>query len=351
MRKMIEPNCENAIRQGEVSLPPLDIRLIEMGQPNTWDALIDVAWAKKTCRFVVECKRDARPQTLRMAANQAQSYAKDSDAGRPMVIVPYLTAEKIDELLAQGVSGIDLCGNGGVEVPGLFSVYRTGQPNLYRQSTPLRSAYRGDSSLVARALLLKFRFGAVGDILDLIETRGGSLVMSTVSKALKRLESDLVIERPNPRKIRLIDPDRLLDQLLKNYQPPKQRASWLGRIELNDPSLRQRISNLCEQVDVVRTGMNSAADYVTFAGENILECYTRKPIAELLDAIGGQANETQSFPNLRLIETDDQRVFFDARENLVAAPLQTWLEMASGDKRSRESAEPLRQKLLRDAEG
>jgi hypothetical protein len=71
------------------------------------------------------------------------------------------------------------------------------------------------------------------------------------------------------------------------------------------------------------------------------------PITDILSIIGSEATETKSFPNLRLIETTDQRVYFDNHPKLVASALQTWLEMTSGDKRSKEAADPLRKKLLK----
>ena len=55
----------------------------------------------------------------------------------------------------EGVSGLDLCGNGVVTVPGEWLVYRTGKPNLYPQSFPIKNVFRGASSLVARVFLLR----------------------------------------------------------------------------------------------------------------------------------------------------------------------------------------------------
>ena len=348
MRKMKTPDFENMLRSGEIRLPPLDIVPVDIPFAPELDAVVDVAWGDQSCRYVVEWKNSAKPLTLRMAVEQAKRLAKSSGKGEPMVVVPYLTANKLDELLSLGVSGIDLCGNGVVQAPGRFSVYRTGQPNQYRDSEPLRSAYRGDSSLVTRALLLRSQFNSVGEILELIESRGGSLVMSTVSKVLKRLEQDLVIERLSSRAVRVIDPKRLLEQLTQSYLPAKRSATWLGQISLDTQTLLDRLQNAGNGNDVVKTGMGSATDYVTFGGEPVLECYTRLPIPELLTQLGGKASETRSFPNLRLIETKDQRVYFDAQSDLRASPLQTWLEMTSGDKRSREAAEPLKRKLLQD---
>lgn len=239
-----------------------------------------------------------------------------------------------------------MCGNGFVEAPGLFSIYRSGKPNEYPDSEPLRSAYRGDSSLVARVLLLRDTFDLVGDVLEFIETRGGTIALGTVSKALKRLEEDLVIERASTPAVRVIDRKKILDQLTTNYSPPKQLKIWTGKVDLSKEELRMRIARIARQKPIVQTGMGTAELYVVFKGESVFEAYTKAPITEIIAELDSDAKETSAFPNLRLIQTDDQRVFFDKRDNIAASPIQVWLEMADGDKRSQEAGEPLRQQLI-----
>ncbi len=350
MRKMNTPDFEELLLSGGVTLPPLEISVVSLETPQAEDARVDVRWGERVCRYVVEYKGNAKPQTLAMAIEQAKRLAEESGDVQPMVMMPYLSADKLMELEAREVSGIDLCGNGYVIAPDRFSVFRTGNTNLYPDSKPLRSAYRGDSSLVARALLLQAEFESVGEIAELIERRGGQLAMSTVSKALKRMKEDLVIERGSSPAVRVIDREKLLDQLTQNYSPPEKKGSWTGRVELSTDAISSRVKEVAGQQDLVRTGMNSAERYAVFKGEQIIELYTEDPVEEVLRQIGANADETRAFPNLRLIQTRDSRVFFDARQTLVASPIQTWLEMASGDKRSREAAEPIRQKLIRGEE-
>jgi hypothetical protein len=57
--------------------------------------------------------------------------------------------------------------------------------------------------------------------------------------------------------------------------------------------------------------------------------------------------ETSRFPNVEFLETDDDFIYFDARDNLAASPVQTYLELMRGDKRERETAEQVRKALLR----
>jgi hypothetical protein len=59
-----------------------------------------------------------------------------------------------------------------------------------------------------------------------------------------------------------------------------------------------------------------------------------------------ESKETRAFANLRLLQTDDQLVYFDARPNLASSPIQAFLEMASGDKRQKDVAQRIRSAIL-----
>jgi hypothetical protein len=347
---MREANFEDMLRDGELQAPPLDIAVVSIGDSAGEDAVVEVTWRGMSCRYIAEVKRDAKPQTLRLAIEQAKRYATESRQGQPMVVAPHLSEEKLEWLLNEGVSAVDFSGNAAVESPGQFYFWKTGARNRYPDRTPIRSAYRGDMSLVARALLLQPAFDTVGGVLDAIKERGGSLTMGTVSKALKRLESDLVIERPDRRAAKLIQPAKLLDQLLEAYQPPTVESTWLGKVTMPREDLQRRLEQLGRGIDLVRTGDASAGDYAAYATEPILTCYCRVKPAEVIGQLDADAGETRSFANLRLRQVDDQRVYFDRRPGLAASPIQAWLEMASGDKRQRETAEQIRELLLRDAE-
>ncbi len=83
------------------------------------------------------------------------------------------------------------------------------------------------------------------------------------------------------------------------------------------------------------------------AHSDVLSLYWPRP-DELQQAL--EATETDQFPNVELIETDDQTLFFDARaEDGIpwASPLQTYLELMAGDKRDQEAAQQVESLLLR----
>jgi hypothetical protein len=120
----------------------------------------------------------------------------------------------------------------------------------------------------------------------------------------------------------------------------------MGKVSLPVDSLLARLQEITSDGDVVRTGEASAGDYASWAGEPVIACYCRTKPPELLARLGVESKETLAFANLRLLQTDDQLVYFDARPNLAASPIQAFLEMASGDKRQKEVAERIRSAIL-----
>lgn len=345
MSKMRSMMFERMLQTGDLRVPPLDIRVVPLKDTDGADAVLDVVWRDQSCRFVVELRRDAKPQTLKLAIDQAKLNAQKSGQGRPMIIAPYLAGAKLEQMLNEGLSAMDFCGNAAIEVPG-FLFFKTGNPNRYREDAPIRSAYRGAGSLVPRVLLLQREFSAVGDIVAAIRQRGGSLTLGAVSKVLKRLESDLVVERPSRNIARVIQPDRLMEGLLDAYRPPESQSTWTGKVSMDSRQLLAKLEETAGSSDLVRTGESSAGEYAAWAGEPILSCYCRETPQTLLSRIGTDAKETRAFPNLRLIQTLDPRVYFDPRPRMTASPIQSWLEMASGDKRQKEVAVQIRDLLL-----
>ncbi|MBU0618425.1 MAG: hypothetical protein KKI02_11975 [Planctomycetes bacterium] len=343
------------LRRGEIQLPPLRIELLEAEPTNSRgergaDLLIGARWAEDFCRFVVECKSRSTPKLLQEAIAAARRYAAPP-ATYPMVMVPYLSGKSLGELESEGVSGIDASGNGVIIIPGKLLVYRTGQPNRYPDSAPLKNPYGGVSSLVARVFLLVPEFDQVSDIRAAIEARAGRLGLPTVSKALKRLEDELIVGR-NTGRIRLLQPEKLLEKLVQSYRAPKVSRRFVGKctFEASGEAMEElQTITRRKNVQLILTGMSSDEAYglpVTTAPYS-LYC---SDVRSIVESLGDRFRETSRFPNLELVETRDQLVYFDPRRDADfpwASPIQTYLELMSGDKRQREVAEQVRRRILK----
>jgi hypothetical protein len=256
-------------------------------------------------------------------------------------MLPYLRPEQLDELERNGISGVDWCGNGVVIVPDKIRVFRSGGRNQFATYSPIKNIYRKNTSMVARLLLTAARFTSVQEILAEVNRRNLFVQRAdacdehgTVSKALKQLEDELIVGRN--AEIRLLQADKLLEQLQQNYEPPKARTVRL-KVDCQFTQLPQLVSTKLARSPepLVATGLSSVSRYATMQREELLSLYC--PEAKRVQAaIGGR--ETDRFPNVELIETLEQPLYFDAREEsgfYWASPVQTWLELMqeTGDKR------------------
>ena len=346
---------------GDLSLPPLLFRLLEV-QPRIrdnfrTDALIEVTWRDFKTKFIVELKSISTPKAFQSALNNLKILSSEENLGL-MLIMPYLNDEQLQELDGEGVSGIDLCGNGVVVVPGKFAVYRSGGRNKFPSSTPIRNIYRKNSSMVGRVFLARTGYNSVQDVwgevnkLDLLANRWDKKPMSisTISKSLKALDEDLIIERNGF--IRLLQPDKLLEKLSEYYLPPNSKKKIRIKLTEKTESIIQLLGNVSQNagMPIVATGSTSVTQYAVMQRGDMLSVYCPS-IEELLQLIPG--SESDRFPDLELIETEDQRVYFDSRmqQNFGwASPVQVYLELMRGDKRDRETADQVKSYILNNLE-
>ncbi len=359
-RKMLtEKDILQAIIDEKVGLPPLMVRLIrgqakkQISASNKYlspDAQVEVSWGRRRWNFLAEIKAAATPKAFANAIATVKPAAIKTKLN-PMIVLPYLSPEKLAELEKLGISGLDLCGNGVVIVPGAVLVARTGEPNRFPRSEPIRNVYRGDSSFVGRVFLVKPRYQAVGEIVTTIREMGGSITIATVSKVLKTLEADLIVERSS-NGIGLIQAEKLLDQLAANYRSPRLLERWVGKVEIGESELSKSLADGARSIDsrFIITGAASAVKYSVFAREPVVAAYCTVSPKKILSALAVNSEETDRFPNVDLIRTDDGLPYFDSIKQdsfEYASPVQAYLELMSGDKRQRETAVQVREYILR----
>lgn len=312
------------------------------------DGVLIVRWAGRTRRFGFQCKRTWSRRSLEQLQEEVTRRGLV-----PLIVTPYLSDRQLDEVEAVGVSGIDLNGNGVLSAPPDLYARRTGAKNEHKVRSPAENIYRSwkVASLVPRVLVTKGRFVSVQSVLEACHARmmpGRAdeplLRLSTVSKALSQLEEDLVIERRG-REVRLIDPERLIDSLARAYRAPVAATRFVGRMTGTAAEAWAGLRVL-PGVRVVTTGRGSAPCYTDLAGAERLALYV-SAVAPVRDAL--KATPTEIFPNLELIETGEEGVYFDARaEDGVswASPVQAYLELSTGGAREALAARALRGRLL-----
>ena len=172
--------------------------------------------------------------------------------------------------------------------------------------------------------------------------------LSTVSKALKTLKDDLIVTRDEA--IRLIQADKLMEKLRENYEPPAVKERIRLKISEENGKVWKLLSKESQKLNLplVASGTSSVARYAVMQRGDLFSVYCPK-VEMLLERLPG--NQSDRFPNLELLATEDEKVYFDARQEVGfwwASPVQVYLELMAGDKRDQETAEQLKTLILND---
>ena len=210
-RKPSESLMLARFRVGEVLLAPFIIRSVleNASRESMADARLGVELPgnPELFHFVVESKSRSTPESIQAAIRSAKRAASPFEW--PMIQVPFLSPEQLSELESAQVSGVDLCGNGLVIVPGRLYVLRTGHENQYPDSRPLSNPYRGRSAMVARILFRDPRWETLSELAHAVARAGEKLSLPQVSKAVQALKEDMIVSKKDGS-IELIDAMRLM---------------------------------------------------------------------------------------------------------------------------------------------
>jgi hypothetical protein len=349
------------LREGKIQLPPLSIRFLNdrrnVSVNLRLDAKIEVSWQQIKAKFVVECKALSTPKAFRDSVNLLKAFSVPKDF-LPLLFMPFLNEKQLQELEREEISGIDLCGNCVVIVPDSFAVFRSGGKNRFPSSALIKNIYRKNSSMVSRVFFHCTAYDSVQEIWAEINGRNPlvnrwskkAMSLSTVSKALKTLEEDLIILRENT--IKLMQPDKLLEKLGQNYDNPIVQRGIRMKVSEDEGTLLELLLKISKDIDLplVATGLSSVTQYAVMQRGDLFSVYCPhlEPLLELLPG-----DQTNRFPNLELLETEDETVYFDAQQEggfWWTSPVQVYLELISGDKRDREAAEQVKSLLMKDSE-
>ena len=275
----------------------------------------------------------------------------------PIIVAPYISKRQTKILADEGISWIDLSGNMVVQVPNQLYIERTGKPNKFPDTAPIKKIFQGTSSLVSRALLLKpDGFSSQYELVDFINRRNANITTGTVSKVLKSLEEDLLIEKTRTR-ISVSNAEKLLERLAEGYTS----YTKLRETKSYGFSIRQLKGSF---VNLRVDGLNYLA--CGFYAAQIKGLATTDEVTIFVKDIG-QAKERfdlyvtpdAEFGNLKFIETKDSALWFNSTEVelTIASGIQVpmcvvddiglYLEMMADTPRGPKIAEILKRRILK----
>ncbi len=280
------------------------------------------------------------------------SIVKDKKSALiPMIVTTYVGSRQAEILANKNVSWLDLSGN--MVIRGLNGTYieRTGKPNLYPDTAPIKKIFQGKSSIIGRALLLKpDGFSSLNEIVYFINKRNARITLPTVSKVLMLLEEELLITRKE-KHIYVTEPEKLIERLVEGYKNSaerRRRKSYrfsLDKIESIFFEFEERL-----KIDYLMCGFYAAQVKGLAVTDQIMIFV--KDMEEVKRAmIRNQIGITPDteFGSLRIIETYDPGVWFNAKIKPfkpVVDDIELYLEMTVDTPRGPKIAEQLKKRIL-----
>jgi hypothetical protein len=316
------------------------------------DLILDTVFENSKFSFVVQILRSSRPKEFFKGIMQVLTMSRNMQSN-PMVVLPFLSEELSEIAFKNGISSVDLCGNGLIYIPGRILVSKSGKKNLYPDSRLIKNIYRGDSSIVARLFLGIPRVKSVNQVHNLICTVGGATALSTVSKVIAELEKDLIVGR-HKRELELLQPNKLLENLEKNYRAPLVRKTFIGRYAGVTRDTLEKLGTAAKLHDarITLTGYSSTLEFAVMAQEEMISLYTDAALDLIL--ADTELEETDRFANIQISQIADNFPFFGAFARpsdfpvATASPVQAYLELCQGDKRQKEVASQIKAKILQN---
>lgn len=304
---------------------------------------------------LVEIAQVSTPQNVLMKTRQLDTYLgrKKRRSRVALLVAPYIGATQAKILADRGISWIDLSGNMCIRVSNRIYIERSGRPNRFPDTAPIKKIFQGTSALVSRALLLRPEgFASLEKMVDFINERNAKITPSTVSKVLKSLEEELLINRSKSL-ISVPDPEKLLESLAEGYKNSTERK--------RQNTYRFAIGNI-QQLSVGIVGVSK--DYLAcefyaaqIKGLAVMDKITifvkdieqfRRKAEEKLVSITADAE----FGNLIITETQDPGVWFNPDWRMIDSvvdDIELYLEMMVDTPRGPKIAEELKRRILQKA--
>lgn len=291
---------------------------------------------------------DPRYAQLAQLADRAARMESENNA-HAVVLAPYVSEQAARAAEKFGLDYLDLSGNARIRTNGLL-IWVRGQPNRYKRMERRQSPFGPRGSRIARLLLLEpHRWWTPGELIE----RSG-LDPSTVSRLLKRLTEDRLIERVGETRstaVRAVDPYVLLDAWADDSDFSRHHIVEAHLPVTRGSELIRRIARKldAEQVNYAATGLAGAWLLDRFASFRLGSFYldSERTPEEVADLVG--ARLTDRGANLQLIVPNDQGVFDGVQtvDNVdVVSPVQAYVDLLAMPERANEAAEHLRPSLF-----
>lgn len=304
----------------------------------------DVVVAVDGLTFEIEYKHRSRAEQVGQAIRSIQRREPGDDV-IPLIVVPYMgnTGRKLCE--DARVSWMDLSGNAWIH-SGRIHVSVLGRENKFKSRGRPANLFAPKSARIVRILLVDYgKSYPQQRLAQLADVDPGH-----VSRVVRRMEGAGFVERDQGRRVRVGDPDLLLDAWKDEYDLDDHR-SMKGHLSVRSPEdALKRLDEVLDRADVdyALTGLPAAWLYVRHAGYRLITIFVDSwPRRSLLEGAGWRDQEQGG--NIWLLRPNDTGVFYGStgRDGYpCVSAVQTYLDLCKLPERASEAADILRQEWL-----
>lgn len=296
-------------------------------------------------RQLIPSQSNSRPNsslaTIVKGIDQVRSLLPTTTRGQwlPLIATRFMTPAGKQHCQEAGISWMDLAGNAHIEGKGLY-VHVEGHPNTFKPQGRPSSVFAPKSSRIARWLLIyPDQFFHQREL-----AQATSMDEGFTSRIVSRLEDERLVRRNRQGRIRVSNPDLLLDAWAEEYDFFKHEVH---RIHMPARSGRELLHAANSKLwslgwNTAVTGLAAAWALHPFAEFRITTIYLKEREATQIPW-----SETDSAgANLWLVLPNDVGVFQGSsvyEEGIACVhPVQVWLDLRAHPERSAEAAEQLR---------
>lgn len=306
-----------------------------------WDAVIEVPSHKKM--ILIKVKSNFFPSQIDQFASSLGTNLKEQKNSIPLVITPNITASSFEHCIKNKINVLDLNGNVLLDIAGL-SIERFKEERTVKRPPSSGTVFTAKASRLLRAMLAFPKKDWTHS--ELVRETKVSAGYASI-QVNKMIAAGYTVKSGNL--IRLVEPDKLLDDWCSHYRFDRYRKRHFYAI--SDANYEHGLATLAKSlkkavVTFAFTGWSGAYIRAPYATSNTYIAYVDHFPAEMESVIPLAADG-----NVILYLPQDEGVFqflsTDNKYGPVVSDTQLYLDLSKMPGRAKEQAEHLRAERLK----
>ena len=280
------------------------------------DLVVEFAGKDGLHVMLVEVRANGEPRMAREAVNALLVEMRLWSYAYPLFVAPYISSESAEICRKNRVGYMDLAGNCHICFDSIY-IHSEGKTNPFKTKRRLKSLSRPKAGRIIRVLLNHpHREWQTRELAEQSKVSMG--LVSNVKKILK----DREFIDGKKRKIALTRPWSLLEKWIANAPEESFEPMEFFHVPMNFVQIENMILERCRRrnINCAFTGLSGAVHLVPDIDYHQVQAY----IFSDLDAAGFEPGfeKNRTKPNLVLIKTKDEGVFYKARQVMPTSRLQ-----------------------------